>query len=124
MLASLRSLVPRGWSSEHEVAWTWLWENVERLLRAMQGKPLLQEKALEKCWGGLDEAQQAQVRREGYSKFFALAPAGQDYFKQSTTRLHFIAARITAMTLEIYKEPRKMVEDISALGLRHVGYGI
>jgi len=124
MLASLRSLVPKGWNSEHEVAWTWLWENVERLLRAMQGKPMLQEKALEKCWGGLDEAQQAQVRREVYSKFFQLAPAGQDYFKQSTTRLHFIADRITAMTLEIYKEPKKMVEDISALGLRHVGYGI
>jgi hemoglobin-like flavoprotein len=124
MLASLRSLVPKGWNSEHEVAWTWLWENVERLLRAMQGKPLLQEKALEKCWGGLDDTQQAQVRREVYSKFFALAPAGQDYFKQSTTRLHFIADRITAMTLEIYKEPKKMVEDISALGLRHVGYGI
>ncbi|CAJ1364562.1 unnamed protein product [Effrenium voratum] len=29
MLAALRSLVPREWSSEHEVAWTWLWENVE-----------------------------------------------------------------------------------------------
>jgi hypothetical protein len=28
------------------------------------------------------------------------------------------------MTLEIYKDPKKMVEDISALGLRHVGYGI
>jgi hypothetical protein len=23
--------VPRDWSSEHEVAWTWLWENVVRL---------------------------------------------------------------------------------------------
>merc|ERR1712190_440978 len=71
-----------------------------------------------------DENAQAYVRREVYAKFFALAPAGQDYFKQSTTRLHFIADRIVAMTLEIYKDPKKMVEDISALGLRHVGYGI
>merc|ERR1719464_1795051 len=67
---------------------------------------------------------QGLVRREVYSKFFALAPAGQDFFKQSTTRLHFIADRITGMTLELYKDPKKMVEDISALGLRHVGYGI
>ena len=26
-----RAEVPRDWSSEHEVAWTWLWENVVRL---------------------------------------------------------------------------------------------
>merc|ERR1719277_2304347 len=88
------------------------------------GKPSVQEKALEKLWSGLDESQQALVRREVYAKFFTLAPAGQDFFKQSTTWLHFIADRIVAMTLDIYKDPKKMVEDISALGLRHVGYGI
>ena len=35
--------VPRDWSSEHEVAWTWLWENVERLVRSTLGKPQAQE---------------------------------------------------------------------------------
>ncbi|CAK0847963.1 unnamed protein product [Prorocentrum cordatum] len=124
MLASLRSLVPKDWNSNHEVSWSWLWENVERMLKTMMGKPSVMEKALERLWSSLDENGQAFVRREVYSKFFALAPAGQDYFKQSTTRLHFIADRIVSMTLEIYKDPKKMVEDISALGLRHVGYGI
>merc|ERR1719464_1862400 len=94
------------------------------MIRAQMGKPVAQERALEKLLLSLDEASQGMVRREVYSKFFALAPAGQDYFKQSTTRLHFIADRIVAMTLEVYKDPKKMVEDISALGLRHVGYGI
>ena len=28
------------------------------------------------------------------------------------------------MTSEMYRDPKKLVEDISALGLRHVGYGI
>jgi hypothetical protein len=28
------------------------------------------------------------------------------------------------MTVEMFREPKKMVEDISALGLRHVGYAI
>ena len=28
------------------------------------------------------------------------------------------------MTLDMYREPKRMVEDTSALGLRHVGYGI
>merc|ERR1719464_1686594 len=94
------------------------------MIRAQMGKPVAQERALEKLLLSLDEKAQGFVRREVYSKFFALAPAGQDYFKQSTTRLHFIADRIVVMTLEIYKDPQKMVEDISALGLRHVGYGI
>merc|ERR1740116_199911 len=88
------------------------------------GKPALQEKALAKLWGSLDEESQGYVRREVYLKFFAIAPAGQDYFKQSTTRLHFIADRVVVMTLDMYLEPKRMVEDISALGLRHVGYGI
>merc|ERR1719188_1004358 len=94
------------------------------MLKALMGKPSAWEKSLEKLWASLDESAQALVRREVYSKFFALAPAGQDFFKQSTTRLRFIADRIVSMTLEIYKDPKKMVEDISALGLRHVGYGI
>jgi hypothetical protein len=99
MMASLRSLVPKDWSSAHEVAWAWLWENVERILKALMGKPSLQQKALDKLYKTMDESQQAYVRREVYAKFFTLAPTGQDYFKQSTTRLHFIADRIVAMTI-------------------------
>ena len=30
----------------HEVAWNWLWENVERMLKEMMGIPLTYEKAL------------------------------------------------------------------------------
>ncbi|CAJ1346376.1 unnamed protein product [Effrenium voratum] len=41
-LASLRSLLPQRWDSDHELAWTWLWENVENLLSAMLGKPAMQ----------------------------------------------------------------------------------
>ncbi|CAE8659910.1 unnamed protein product [Polarella glacialis] len=124
MLASLRSLVPKDWNSDHEVAWTWLWENVERMLKGLLGKPQVQEKALERFIMSLTEDSQNFLRREVYKKFFALAPGGQDYFKQSTTRLYWIADKIVEMTIEIYRDPVKMVEDISALGLRHVGYGI
>merc|ERR1719343_1077549 len=124
MLASLRSLVPKDWNSAHEVAWSWLWENVERMIKSLMGKPAQQERALEKLFNSLDENALGIVRREVYQKFFALAPAGQDYFKQSTTRLHFIADRLVVMTIDMFKEPKRMVEDISALGLRHVGYGI
>ena len=39
--------------------------------------------------------------RDIYNRFFAAAPAGQDYFKQSNTYLHFIADRVMHMTLEL-----------------------
>ena len=40
--------MPKDWNSQHEVAWNWLWENVERLLRAQLGKPRAQQKAIER----------------------------------------------------------------------------
>ena len=43
-------------------------------------------------------------------RFFQIAPAGQDHFKQSTTRLYFIADKIIEMTMEMYQQPRMMVE--------------
>jgi len=124
MLASLRSLCPKDWDSSHEVAWGWLWENVERMLKNLMGKPAQQERALECLIMSLTEEAQNYLRREQYKRFFALAPAGQDYFKQSTTRQYWIVDKILEMTLEMYREPKKMVEDLSALGLRHVGYSI
>jgi hemoglobin-like flavoprotein len=124
MLASLRSLLPKAWDSAHEVAWTWLWENVERLMRRTLGSPPLWQRKLEAWLEGLDEEQRYEIRKEIYSTFFVAAPAGQEFFKQSNTYLHFIAERMLCMTGEIYQNPAKMVDDILSLGLRHVGYGI
>ncbi|CAE8694901.1 unnamed protein product [Polarella glacialis] len=124
MLASLRSLVPKDWNSAHEVAWNWLWENVERLLQVQLGKPMAMQRLLGRYLGSLEEDGRQKWRTQFFAKFFELAPAGQDYFKQSTSRLYFIADRVLDMSLDLYKQPKDMVDDISALGLRHVGYGI
>merc|ERR1719498_818451 len=124
MLASLRSLLPKDWSTDHEVAWSWLWDNVERLVKKNLGNPPIYEKALSKLIGSIDETTKYELRAAIYSRFFALAPAGQDYFKQSTTYLHIIADKIIDFSVDIYREPIRMVDDISALGLRHVGYAI
>eukprot|EP00933_Yihiella_yeosuensis_P069725 TRINITY_DN7662_c0_g1_i1.p1 TRINITY_DN7662_c0_g1~~TRINITY_DN7662_c0_g1_i1.p1 ORF type:complete len:1229 (-),score=294.03 TRINITY_DN7662_c0_g1_i1:161-3820(-) len=124
MLASLRSLVPKDWDSDHEVAWNWLWDNVEKLLEKGIGLPNARERRLARFLGSVEESTLMLIRQGIYSKFFALAPGGQDYFKQSTTRLYAIADKVLEMTLDMYKYPAQMVEDISALGLRHVGYGI
>lgn len=124
MLASLRSLLPKEWNSSHEVAWNWFWENVEHLLRQVLGRPPAWEKSLAKLWEDIDDDQRFELRRNIYERFFAAAPNGQDFFKQSTTRLHFIADKILMLTLELLRDPWRVVDEISALGLRHVGYGI
>ncbi|CAE8735547.1 unnamed protein product, partial [Polarella glacialis] len=124
MLAALRSMLPKTWNPDHEAAWHWLWENVERLLGGLLDKPAVWEPALASLMSRIDEEQAAKMRSDVYTRFFQIAPQGQDFFKQSNTRLQFIAARVTEMTGELFADPWKMTEEISALGLRHVGYGI
>eukprot|EP00913_Durusdinium_trenchii_P001832 g1698.t1 len=124
-LASLRSLLPAEWDSEHEVAWAWLWENIEGLLSAMLGKPKLQEEALEQYFARIPDTVDWQtLRSQLFPSFLEATPTAQGYLKQSATRINFVAEKIILHSLEIYRAPRKMVEEISAVGLRHVGYGI
>jgi len=124
MMASLRSLLPKDWTTAHEVAWSWLWENVQLLLLKTMGKPPKWEKSYAALLDSIDEETGFQLRKDIYSKFFILCPAGQEYFKQSNTYLHIIATKVLVMVIDIYREPIRMVDDISALGLRHVGYAI
>eukprot|EP00913_Durusdinium_trenchii_P028889 g27086.t1 len=73
-------------------------------------KPRAHQKALERFIGGLQQEHLTSYCRDQYKRFFQLAPSGQDFFKQSTTRLYFIAEKIS--------------QELSGLGLRHVGYGV
>eukprot|EP00434_Breviolum_minutum_P002803 symbB.v1.2.002464.t1/scaffold99.1/size346285/20 len=124
MLASLRSLIPKVWGVEHEVAWTWFWDNLERMLKTQIGQLKGQQRAVERFIRNLSEEMIPVLCRDVYKRFFEQAPSGQNYFKQSTTRLYFIASKVMEMCMEIYQRPRELMEDISALGLRHVGYGV
>ena len=38
--------------------------------------------------------------------------------------VHVIADRVFDMTIDFYRAPVMSVDDISAVGLRHVGFGI
>eukprot|EP00929_Paragymnodinium_shiwhaense_P052608 TRINITY_DN26354_c0_g2_i1.p1 TRINITY_DN26354_c0_g2~~TRINITY_DN26354_c0_g2_i1.p1 ORF type:complete len:1139 (-),score=307.76 TRINITY_DN26354_c0_g2_i1:137-3553(-) len=124
MLASLRSLLPKDWTPDHEVAWSWMWENVEKLLMSDLGKTRAWERALAALLESIDEATGYQIRQDIYDAFFKACPQGENYFKQSNATLHLIATKVFSMTLEVFREPGKMVDEISRLGLRHVGYGI
>jgi hypothetical protein len=124
MLGSLRSLMPKDWSNTHEVAWSWIWENIEKMMLTTLGKPAAWEAAMTQFILSLDDTLKYEARESIYQTFFTQTPVGQDYFKQSTTYLHWIADQLLLITLDIYREPAKTVDDISALGLRHVGYQI
>mmetsp|Transcript_100511 Transcript_100511/g.181398 ORF Transcript_100511/g.181398 Transcript_100511/m.181398 type:complete len:1156 (+) Transcript_100511:43-3510(+) len=124
LLAALRSTLAKTWTNDHEEAWTWLWDNLVRILEESMEKPKIYEVALHALMSSMSARQMFRVRKDIYTRFFEICPAGQNYFKQSNTRLHFIAERVLAMTLEWFKDPKAMVSDLSSIGLRHVGFGI
>ena len=105
MPASLRSLLPKGWSTVREVAWTWLWEDVERLLLRNIGNPLVWERRLAKLFPGIDEQQECELRAAIHTRFFALTPAGKDCFKQSNTYLHVTADKVLDVSVTFFREP-------------------
>lgn len=124
MLATLRSLLPKDWDSNHELAWNWLWDNVERMMTNSLTKAMDWERLLSNLLESIDEKQAFWMRKEIYDRFFKMSAEGQNVFKQSDTRLHYIAEQIIRMTRDIFHDPHRMVDDLSALGLRHAGYGI
>ena len=78
MLASLRSLIPKGWTAQHEAAWTWLWEHVESLLQAQIGRISQRERLLTNFFASLDDESRMSVTWALYGKFFELVPAGRE----------------------------------------------
>merc|ERR1719183_2272243 len=124
MLASLRSLLPKEWSTAHELAWSWSWERVEIFLLENMGKTQKWEKSLVALVESIDEATGYQLRQDIYARFFTQTPAGEAYFKQNVTYLHLLVTKVIGLCLNMYKDPVTTVDDISGIGLRHVGYGI
>ena len=65
-LASLRSLLPKDWTTQHEVAWSWLWDLVERQVQTNMGMPAKWERAYASFLDGIDEATGFNLRRDIY----------------------------------------------------------
>merc|ERR1719265_477895 len=124
MLASLRSLLPQEYSTSHEVAWSWSWERVEQLLLENMGKTQKWEKSLIALVESIDEATGYQLRQDIYARFFASTPQSEAYFKQNVTYLHLLVTKVIGLCLRMFSDPVGCVDEISGIGLRHVGYGI
>ena len=125
MLAALRSLLPKQWSTVHENAWEWLWSTVARNLNESTMKVRAFKPYNVKLFSTLEEEQLDRFRKDVYTDFFSRAPASQDLFKQSQTRLRYIADRVLQASSDMFQKNKdETLDDLSALGLRHVGYGI
>lgn len=124
LLAALRSTLPQLWTPKHEEAWTFLWDNVVKSVTQAMERTKPYEAALSQAYESFTPGRFRKIQKEFFTSFFELAPIGQNYFKQSLTRLLFIADKVLTYSLEILKQPKKMVSEMSALGLKHVGFGI
>ncbi|CAK9004974.1 unnamed protein product [Durusdinium trenchii] len=125
MLAALRSLLPKSWSMTHETAWEWLWATISHNLRESTIKAREFKPYNAQLFSKLGEGEMDFFRNNLYSDFLAKCPASQEIFKQSQTRLHYIADRVLQSSYEMFHTPKdEMVDDLSGLGLRHVGYGV
>eukprot|EP00439_Symbiodinium_sp_Y106_P042510 s3805_g5.t1 len=125
MLAALRSLLPQTWSRAHEEAWEWLWATISRNLTESTMKVRAFKPYNAKLYAAMTDEHKETFRTTVYTKFFAKCVASQDLFKQSQTRLRYIADRVMAAAYDMMqRDTSEMVDDLSALGLRHVGYGV
>ncbi|CAL1127382.1 unnamed protein product [Cladocopium goreaui] len=125
MLAALRSLLPKQWSTLHENAWEWLWMTVARNLNESTMKVRAFKPYNGRMFSSLKEEQLDRFRTHIFTEFFARSQASQDLFKQSQSRLRYIADRVLQSSYDMFhKNKDETLDDLSALGLRHVGYGI
>ena len=69
----------------------------------------------------LSEKDLWDYREKIFENFFETTPRARDYLKVSTTRLFFVVDRILMLTIHIHEEPAEYVQEISAVGLKHVG---
>ena len=125
MLAALRSLLPKQWSTLHENAWEWLWTTVARNLNESTMKVRAFKPYNAKLFKNLTEDHLNRFRVDIFTAFFAKSTASQDLFKQSQSRLRYIADRVLQSSCDMFQKNKdETLDDLSALGLRHVGYGI
>eukprot|EP00439_Symbiodinium_sp_Y106_P012126 s4740_g1.t2 len=124
LLAALRSTLPQVWTPKHEAAWGFLWDNVVKIVNVSVERTSSYEPSLSGVYDAMSAGRFLKIKKEFFTAFFEVAPVGQNYFKQSLTRLLFIADKVLFFSLEMLRQPKKMVSEMSALGLKHVGFGI
>eukprot|EP00439_Symbiodinium_sp_Y106_P044179 s3711_g5.t1 len=124
MFASLRSLLPSTWSTQHENAWSWFWTCVEKKVEVTRLLPVRHHQALRSFQARMDEDALAAFKLQVFDTFFANCEESQLYLRAANKRLMYIMGRILTIMSDIYTKTHKAVIAVSALGLLHAGHGV
>ncbi|CAE7630671.1 unnamed protein product [Symbiodinium sp. CCMP2592] len=124
LLASLRSVMPQDWDMDLEEAWTWFWGQIARTLSGCLAKVSRYRRSLQQLITNLSEDDLSTFRGSIFDKFFETSPGARNHLKVSATRLWYVVDNILLLAMEIYSEPSVKVQEVSAVGLRHVGMSI
>jgi len=124
MLASLRSLLPKSWSIAHEHAWSTMWDLVQGILTTTLPLPGKYEKAVEIAVADMSEDDKKKYGLNAFNRFFAKQPRAEDHFNTSNARLSILATHGLQLCQDIYKEPTRLVNIVTSLGLKHIMYNI
>jgi hypothetical protein len=124
MLASLRSLLPKIWSTAHENAWTTFWEMVEEKLANCMELPMKYEKSVGLLMSDLSSDENNDFGIKAFSRLFDIHPRSEHYFKASNDRLNFLATKALQLAADMYKDPTRIQNETMGLGLRHIMYNV
>lgn len=120
MLASSRSLLPDTWDTSHETAWIAVWDCIAEHLERALPLPRRYVKAVQHFVAGLSKEQRYQLAVKTFDRLFRESPEVSSYFKSSNTRLAFIVNKALDSAARLFDEPAQMVEEMQALGLKHI----
>jgi len=124
MLASLRPLLPSLWDSQHERAWEWLWDTVAENMNKSIELPNQYHRKVDVLVNDLSLDEKRTLGLNVFKRLFKMNPQTEFYFKQNNERLAFIVRSALEFSAKIFNEPAKTVDDLTALGLKHIMWSI
>merc|ERR1712070_1039646 len=101
MLASLRSLLPKT--------------------LPLPGR---YEKAVDNAMNDMSDEDKKAYGLNAFNRFFAKQPQSEIHFNTSNARLSVLAMQGLQLCQDIYKEPTRLVNVVTSLGLKHIMFNI
>lgn len=120
MLSSARALLPEVWDAQHEGAWIKTWECIAAQLEKTLALPSRYETLVRKFVTGMAEKDKHQIGLKAFERLFKEHPKSENFFKQNNARLASFVAKSLDMSVQLFQEPQRMVDEITQLGLRHI----
>lgn len=120
MLASARALLPDTWDTTHETAWIAAWDCIAEQLERAIPLPCRYFKTVQHFVAGLSKETRHQICVRSFDRLFRESVEVSSYFKSSNMRLAFIMNKALDYSARLFDEPAQMVEEMQALGLKHI----